>query len=422
MRSHRRTLFLLFTANGISGFAQGITMLAVPWYFAQQGMSSQFNLLYGIITFITLLWGLTAGTIVDRFNRKHVFLLTNSTEAIILLSVASYGFFIGGLPSWLIVSVFAATIFGFYLHYPNLYAFAHEISSEGEYTKVTSAIEIVGQSTNVLAGAFAALLLEGIDWHPALSLLGQTYQFSFTIEAWSMHEIFMMDGITYLLSIILISLIRYVPRFEDKIERGSFVKRLRSGFRYLRQHPAIFRFGFFSHSIFVIMLVQLHALMPLYVTQHLGAGGHVFGGVEVLYGLGALSAGIGVSRLFRTVHPVLTIAVMMAITTGALLLSATTQSVGIFLGVGLLIGFTNAGTRVIRLAFLFKYIPNEVIGRVNSIFSILNVLMRVCFIMLFSAHFFSIDSNVVFAYFILSLFTTFSALMLMRQKRKQALA
>jgi len=421
LRSHRRTLLLLFTANGISGFAQGITMLAVPWYFAQQSMSSQFNLMYGIITFVTLLWGLTAGTIVDRFNRKQVFLLTNTSEAIILLSVAGYGFLQGGLPIPLIFMVFATTIFGFYLHYPNLYAFAHEISSEGEYTKVTSAIEIVGQSTNVLAGAFAALLLEGLDWHPSLSVFGQTYSFSFAFEAWSMHEIFLMDGLTYLVSIGLISLIHYVPQFE-KIERGAFFKRLQSGFRYLRQHPALFRFGFFSHSIFVIMLVQLHTLMPLYVSQHLGEGGHVFGGMEVLYGLGALSAGIGVSRLFRNVYPVYTIVVLMTITTGALLLSATTQSVFLFLGVGAAIGFTNAGTRVIRLAFLFKYIPNEVIGRVNSIFSILNVTMRVCFIMLFSAHFFGIGSNVVFAYFILSLFTAFSALMLLRQTRRQALA
>ncbi|MEM6843274.1 MAG: MFS transporter [Bacteroidota bacterium] len=422
MRSHRRTLLLLFTANGISGFAQGITMLAVPWYFAQQGESSQFNLLYGIITFITLLWGLTAGTIVDRFNRKGVFLLTNTVEATILLLVAGYGFYSGDLSSWLIIGVFATTIFGFYLHYPNLYAFAHEMSSEDEYSKVTSAIEIVGQSTNVMAGAFAALLLEGLSWHPTISLAGDTYSFSLTIEAWSMHEIFLMDGITYLISIALIGFIRYVPQFEDKIERGSFFKRLRSGFRYLQQHPAIFRFGFFSHSIFVIMLVQLHALMPLYITQHLDAGGHVFGGAEMLYGLGALSAGIGVSRLFRSVHTVYAIVILMTVTTGALLLSATTQSVGLFLGVGLLIGFTNAGTRVLRLAFLFKYIPNEVIGRVNSIFSILNVLMRVCFIMLFSAHFFGVGSNVVFAYFILSLFTAFSALMLLRQSRKQALA
>nr|WKN38247.1 MFS transporter [Tunicatimonas sp. TK19036] len=421
MRSHQHTLLLLFTANGISGFAQGITMLAVPWYFAQQGLSSQFNLTYGIITFMTLLWGLTAGTIVDRFNRKQVFLLTNTVEGAILILVAGYGFFNGGLSSLLIIMVFATTVFGFYLHYPNLYAFAHEVSSESEYTKVTSSIEIVGQSTNVLAGAFAALLLEGLSWSPSFSLAGQTVSFSLTIEAWSMHEIFMMDGITYIISIILIGLIHYVPRHADTIERGAFLKRLKSGFRYLKQHPTVFRFGFFSHSIFVIMLVQLHALMPLYITQHLKAGGHVFGGVEVLYGLGALSAGIGVSRLFRKVDTIYSIIILMAITTGALLLSATTRSIGLFLCVGALIGFTNAGTRVLRLAYLFKYIPNEVIGRVNSIFSILNVSMRVFFIMLFSAHYFGVDSNVIFAYLILSLFTTFSALMLLSQTRRQSL-
>ena len=406
--NRRQSLALLFTANGISGFAQGITMLSVPWYFARQGLSSDFNLIYGIITGATIFWGLTAGTIVDRFNRKRVFLINNAIEGSILLSVAAYGQWLGALPTELIILVFTTTVFGFYLHYPNLYAFAHEITTVDEYTKVTSAIEIVGQSTNVLAGAGAALLLEGVHIQSSWSIININWH----VEAWSIQEIFLMDGITYALSILLISLIRYAPAHHDTVERGSFTKRLRSGFQYLRAHPIIFLFGVFSHSIFVVMLVTLNALMPLYITNHLRAGGEIFGTMEILYGLGALMAGIFVSRIFQRFTAVRSIIFMLLLATAALGLSTVTRSVGIFLGIGLVIGFANAGVRVLRLSFLFRHIPNQVIGRVNSIFSIINVMNRTLFILILSFPYFGVGSHILWGYALMALFTAISAIVL----------
>ena len=407
--NRRQSLALLFTANGISGFAQGITMLSVPWYFAQEGASSDFNLIYGIITGVTILWGLTAGTIVDRFNRKHVFLINNAVEGGILLSVASYGLWTGDVPTGMIILVFMTTVFGFYLHYPNLYAFAHEITTADEYTKVTSAIEIVGQSTNVLAGAGAALLLEGINIQYAWNIGGEVVQIDWQVSAWSIQEIFLMDGITYALSIALIALIRYVPQHQDTIERGPFVQRLKSGFAYLRAHPTLFLFGVFSHSIFVVMLVKLNALMPLYITNHLQAGGNVFGAMEILYGVGALTAGIFVGSLFQRFTAVRSIIFMLLLATTALALSVLTRSVVVFLGVGLMIGFSNAGARVLRLSFLFRHIPNQVIGRVNSIFSIINVMNRTFFILILSFPYFGVGSNILWGYALMASFTFVSA-------------
>lgn len=417
--NNKQALALLFTANGISGFAQGLTMLSVPWYFAQQSMSSQFNLMYGIVTFITIFWGLWAGTVVDRFNRKHVFLLNNTIEGAIVLMVASYGLSQTGLlPVPLIMLVFAVTIFGFYIHYPNLYAFAQEITAKGEYTRVNSYIEIVGQSTNVMAGALAALLLEGVSWQAEWTVLGQSLNFNLQLEAWTLPEIFMLDGITYIISIGLISLIRYAPLQEREVEMGVLFKRLKTGFNFLKEHPMILVFGICSHNIFVVMLVKLHAMMPLYITNHLQEGGDIFGAMEVLYAFGALSAGLFVGNVFRRFSTVNAIIILLLLATIALSLSALTNSVVIFLTVGLMIGFANAGSRVLRLSYIFNHVPNRVIGRVNSIFSIINVMMRVFFLAIFSAQYFGQGSNIVFAYGIMAVFTALSALVLAANYRR----
>ncbi|MCB0409746.1 MAG: hypothetical protein KDD29_05970, partial [Flavobacteriales bacterium] len=70
---NKKALNFLFAANTISGFAQGISMLAIPWYFASVlNDSTTFGIIYAITTIISLFWGLYAGTLIDRYNRKII--------------------------------------------------------------------------------------------------------------------------------------------------------------------------------------------------------------------------------------------------------------------------------------------------------------------------------------------------------------
>lgn len=383
-------------------------MLAIPWYFAQQNNSSQFNLIFGIVTFANIFWGLYAGTLVDRFPRKSLFLGTNLVEGGVLLSVAIAGWLLGSLPMVLIVLAFTITVFGYRIHYPNLYAFAQEITSPKHYTRVTSYIEIVGQATNVLAGALAVVLLEGLEWEFTTSF-GSV---SIDIEAWELYEIFTLDAITYFVSVTIIYFIRYVPDKKFEVDRGALLQRLNHGFKWLKEHPLVFTFGFFTHSIFVVMLVSLFAVMPLYITNYLESGGEVFGIMEVLYGIGALMAGIFISRWTQRFSKVGAIIWLMFLTTFVLLLCTFTRFIPIYFLVGFVIGFTNAGTRVLRISYLFSQIPNHIIGRVNSVFSVMNILMRTFFVMIFALAFFSEGINIIYAYAILASFTLLSGLVL----------
>jgi MFS family permease len=426
---NRQALILLFTANAISGFAQGVSMLAIPWYFARLDLSSQFNLLFGAVTFGNIFWGLFAGTLVDRFNRKQLFLTTNMVEGSVLLLVALSGWLIGSLPLSMIMVVFTITVFGYRMHYPNLYAFAQEITSKEHYTRVTSYIEIVGQATNVIAGALAVVLLEGVDMD--LPLIGQI-----NIEAWEIYEIFTLDAVTYFVSVALIKLIQYTPDKVFEVDKGRLSDRLKTGIIFLLEHKLIFLFGFFSHSIFVIMLVSLFTVMPMYITNVLHAGGVVFGSMEMLYGIGALSAGLfigglpawakressrwigqNISWATRSTR-ITAIIVMMFMTTLLLILCGFIYMIPYYFITGMLVGFSNAGTRILRVSYLFEHIPNQVIGRVNSVFSVLNILMRVIFVFLFSLAFFAESTNIIFAYFILGGFTLVSGLVLCAYYKK----
>ena len=83
-----QAIVLLFLANTISGVAQGISMIAIPWHFSQNGDMTRFGVVYGISSLISLFWVPYSGTLVDRFNRKHIFLVITGISGAVVLGVA----------------------------------------------------------------------------------------------------------------------------------------------------------------------------------------------------------------------------------------------------------------------------------------------------------------------------------------------
>ena len=74
---NKQAIYLLFLSNIISGLAQGISMIAIPWYFIEIIDNAEFfSYSYIIITLATLFWGIYAGAIIDRYSRKKIFILT----------------------------------------------------------------------------------------------------------------------------------------------------------------------------------------------------------------------------------------------------------------------------------------------------------------------------------------------------------
>lgn len=390
-------------------------MLAIPWYFARNNDSSTFTLAYGVVTFIVLFFGLYAGTLVDRFSRKANFLAINLICGTVLGVIAGLGYYWHSLPALAVIMVFGTTMLNYNIHYPTLYAFAHEITEPDQYQRVNSWIEIVGQATSILSGALAALLLEGVQ-RGTDGFAGLAFSLPFEINRWEIWEIFLLDAITYFMATLLIAAIRYRPVKELHIEVGSLWKRVRSGFTYLKQHPDLLVFGLFSYSVFAALLVCIHALLPIYIEHHLEEDGSVFAMADLIYAIGALSAGMFVGKVFQRMHAVKAIIVLTMLGAALFFWAFATKSVLVIYIFCVLLGFSNAGIRVLRLTWFFNHIPNEVMGRVNSIFNMANVLTRTLFIFLFALPFFTSGEGIVWAFFILSLFLLASGWVLVRNK------
>jgi MFS family permease len=290
-----------------------------------------------------------------------------------------------------------------------LYAFGQEITEKENYGKTNSLFEIQGQATTIVGGAVGSILLTGTE-HGSLNLMGFKMSLPFDIPKWELHEIFLMDGITYIISIVLLLMIKYTPTTERVIHTGTISERIRMGVSYLKKNPLIFWFGNLSHSIFVILLVEVHFLLPLYINNHLHEGADIYASSDIYYAIGALMAGIGIRNLFRNTSAVRAVIIMMWLTVAGLLIVAFTKSLLLFFIFSFLIGITNAGTRVLRITYLFNHIPNTYMGRAGSVFQVLNILLRSLFIGIFSIPFFAKDANITWAYFIGAIFIIISVL------------
>tara|TARA_B100001250_G_scaffold75882_2_gene62113 strand:- start:2662 stop:3939 length:1278 start_codon:yes stop_codon:yes gene_type:complete len=397
---NKQAISLLFLANIISGIAQGISMVAIPWYFVEiVSRAEVFASAYLLITFLTLFWGIYAGTLIDRYSRKKLFIYINIVCGVLIGGVAYCGFNLGFLPDFLVLLVFGVTIFNYNVHYPNLYAFVQEITAPKNYGKLNSYIEVQGQVTSVLAGAFAAILLTGTT-NNRLEIAGFSFYLPFNIKSWHIYEIFLLDAVTYIVVIFIFIFMRYTSVSKEKMDTEGLLSRLNGGFQYLYNNKIILIFGLASYMLFAFTLVEIHVLLPSYVKSFLQMDGNVFASAEIYYSFGAIFSGLLILRIFKNFNTVVGVIILMTSVSFAFYLMAFYDFLWIFFLSNFLIGVTNAGVRIQRTTYMFNHVPNNLIGRTGSVFNTLNIIARMLLIGLFTFPFFQIDTNIRFGYLV----------------------
>lgn len=405
---------LLFSAHMVSSFAHGITMLAIPWYFTSVvSESGLFGKVLAMATLLSLFWSLYAGTLIDRYPRRNIFWVSALCGMLGIGAIATYGGATATMPIHLVALAFVFTFFGYNIHYPNLYAFTQELAAKGDYGRVNSIIEVVGQSTSVLSGGVGALLLSGTV-AGRLDLMGFQVELPVEVRPWELWEIFALDATAYGLAACIVPFIRYERIGALHIDTEPILQRLRKGIRFLTVNRSILIFGLASYAIFICILVEVMFLLALYADRHLGVGADAYASSEVYFALGSLGAGLFIRSLTKKWAPARSIVMLMVFAGLLFLLASSVQSVAFLYLFSVLLGFSNAGARIIRVTFLFEHIPNNIIGRANSIFYLYNILARSALLSLFALPFFSDGNNVVWAYGICGVFILLSAIPLAR--------
>ena len=233
-----------------------------------------------------------------------------------------------------------------------------------------------------------------------LSLAGVTFSLPFDIKAWNIYDIFLMDAITYLFVILIFSYLKYQPLVEKNINKENLITRFKQGLKFLKSNNLIFIFGLCSYMLFAFTLVEIHIVLPSYVRNFLQKSGDIYASAEIYYSFGAIFSGILIIRLFRNFKILTSVIFLFTIVIIMLYFMSEYKLIWIFFIGNFIIGITNAGVRILRTTYLFNNVPNNLIGRVNSVFNSLNIIVRLLLIGILSLPFFDLQDNIRYAYLV----------------------
>lgn len=357
---HDSRFRLIIFANIASSIGSGITMIAIPWMLvSSENGSAVFGYVTICMTIISFLITPLVGNLIDKISRKKLLLTSNIASFIMLLFFSTIGFVGLSYEVWHYIIIYIIGSLYYTVFFPTMFALNQEIFHKDQYKTLNGTMEVQGQLSSVIAGALASILL----------------------IKWDLHYILLLNVFAYIAAIYLYIKIPYV-RFKNSNTKEISKSKGTEGLTYMLKRPAMFLFLFFSIMPFIGVMITNY-LFPVYLADVLKASGSFYGIQSMVYGVGAVIAGIIVPIIARKLGDEKTI-VYSVITYTIAISFIVIANIPFFLSLMFFIALGNSGARVARNSFLMDRIPNEIIGRVDSLFRSVGLLLRIVLLGIFT--------------------------------------
>lgn len=393
-----RRFYFILAANLLSSIGSGITMIAVPWLLVSKGDGATiFGYATIVMTLINFIMAPFIGQWVDRFSRKKLLMLGELIGFLIILTFAIIGFSGMDYGNWHYMILYGTGSFYYNLFYPGMFALNQEIFPKSVYKSLNGAMEIQGQLSSVIAGALAAIIIDKIN----------------------LEWLLLLDAMTYLSAFFLFLAIPYVPRTIDIVRSDSFWVKLTEGYRYMKNRPTLFVFLMASFMPFIGVMVTNY-LFPVYLADVLKVEGSIYGAQSMFYGVGAVLAGILIPSLSNKLGNEKSIVLTASIYTIGISLIIFANVIPMYLVLISLLAFGNAGTRVARNSYLMDVVPNEIVGRVDSLFRTVGLAIRVLLLSIFT--YVNSTFEVHFSFYILAALLIFSLFLIILTKNSSKIS
>ena len=357
---HDSRLYYILGANSLSAIGSGIVMITIPWLLIKEsGGETTFGYVSIIATLIMFLLTPFIGQSIDRFSRKSLLLCNEGIGIAVIGIMVIWGF--AGQPYHSIhyILIYIAGSFYYLLFYPTIFAFNQEI--------------------------FQAAA-------------------SFLIEIVSLKWILLVDMLTFAGAFFLFLCIPYVKKKEVK-RKITFKKQLFEGIHFMKKRPKLFWFLLATYMPFIGVMMANY-LIPVYISDILKANASVYAIEGTMYGVGAVVAGICIPLIMKYVKTEVSIVMTMFIYVISITAMIIEPSVIFLYGLAIFHAVGNAGTRVARNVLMMEEIPNEVMGRVDSLFRLIGTGIRIVLLMLFTAG--VSKAGVMLPFYVLSCILIFS--------------
>lgn len=351
---------LIIFANIASSIGSGITMIAVPWLLVS---SENGNEVFGYVTMgMTILSFLITpyiGSLIDKISRKRLLIYSKVFSLLLLFIFTLIGFLGIHYEVWHYIIIYMVGNLYYTIFYPTMFALNQEIFDKDQYKTLNGTMEVQGQLSSMIAGAVASILL----------------------MKWDLQFILLLDVFTYALAIYFYLKLPYTKTSVRKTKNVTTIKAT-EGLTFMLKRVSIFMFLSASLMPYIGVMITNY-LFPVYLYDVLKTDGNIYGIQGMIYGLGAIFAGLFVPIIAKKLGDEKTIVYSVLTYTIAISFIIYTNIPG-YLALMFFIAIGNSGSRVARNSFLMDNIPNEIIGRVDSLFRSIGLLLRIILLALFT--------------------------------------
>jgi len=266
-----RSFAPVWVGQAFSLLGSSLVQFALVWWLTEKTGSTT---ILATATLVALLpdvfLGPFAGALVDRWNRRRVMIIADTSIALITLGLVIL-FFTGAIQPWhIFVAMFLRSL-GSGFHYPAMTA--------------STTLMVPGRHLARLAGANQALRgFMGIAAPPLGALL---------LSMMPMQNVLAIDIITagFAVAPLLFIAIPQPSREKETVTVRLVLRDVGDGFRYIASWPGLLMIVLIA-TLLNFLLAPAFTFLPLLVTRHFHGGAAEYGWLESVCGIGIIAGGI----------------------------------------------------------------------------------------------------------------------------------
>lgn len=268
------SFFTIWTGQAISLLGSQMVQFALIWWLTKTTESAivlTTATLIGILPSVFL--GPFVGALVDRWNRRNILKIADSSIAIVTL-VLAYMFYMGWAEIWIVYIALFLRALGGGFHSPAMAASTSLMVPNEQLTRIQGINQTLHAGLNIVSAPLGALLLDVLD----------------------VQGVLMIDVVSALFAVIPLFFIA-IPQPEEKAisEEGNLAKSVwkdfLEGLRYVRKWPGLLFLIVMALSINMI-ITPAFSLLPLLVRSHFNGDALHLGWLNSSFGIGAIVGGV----------------------------------------------------------------------------------------------------------------------------------
>lgn len=283
-----RNIFLLWLGQVLSQAGDSVFMIALMWLMLDLTGSKALTGLAAASAYLpTLLFGLLAGVVVDRFNRRRVMMLADGLRAALVAVipvVAALGWLTGTSGAWFLGCITFCVACVSTLFAPARDALIPELVRSNRLALANGMMQTSWQLALLLGPLLAGLII------PLSGLI----------------SLFPLDALTFLISLACIGLLpAWVGRVgnHDADATESAWANMRDGLRYVWQDPMLRGLAWVTAAYNLVLMGLAFVGTPIFVREVLDNDPQTYAWLQAAYAAGMFPGIWAAQKLSKRIRP-----------------------------------------------------------------------------------------------------------------------